>query len=92
MKVKGADTEPTILGPVSYTHLRTVRSGQNHLAWHSEKGKKTRQTEKEVGRHHQGMDRPGLRQVSEGSEDPRKMEEIGCEVICRAPATHAVKG
>ena len=27
-----------------------IRSGQNHNARHSERGKKTRQTEKEVGR------------------------------------------
>ena len=31
------------------------------------RGKKTRQTEKELGRQHQGMDRPGVRQVLEGS-------------------------
>ena len=31
-------------------HLPFIRSGQNHLARHSERGKKTRQTEKEVGR------------------------------------------
>ena len=36
-----------------------------HLARHSERGK-TRQTEEEVGRQHQGMDRPGVRQVPEG--------------------------
>ena len=35
-----------------------IRSGQNHLAKHSERGKKTRQTEEEVGRQHQGMDWP----------------------------------
>ena len=44
--------------------LPFFRSGQNHLARHSEKGKKTRQTEEEVGRQHQGMDRPGVRQVT----------------------------
>ena len=38
-----------------------IRSGQNHLARHSERGRKTRQTEEEVGRQHQGMDRPGVR-------------------------------
>ena len=43
---------------VVWTCLPFVRSGQNHLARHSEKGKKTRQTEEEVGRQHQGMDRP----------------------------------
>ena len=35
-----------------------IGSGQNHLARHSERVKKTRQTEGEVGRQHQGMDRP----------------------------------
>ena len=35
---------------VVWTCLPFVGSGQNHLARHSESGKKTRQTEKEVGR------------------------------------------
>ena len=56
------------------------------------RGMKTRQTEKEVGRQHQGVDRPGVRQVPEGSGEQRKMEETGCEVICCAPTTPAVKG
>ena len=56
-------------------------------------GKKTRQTEEEVGRQHQGMDRPGVRQVPEGSgEQGGKMEETGCEVICGAPTIFAIKG
>ena len=41
--------------------LPFIRSGQNHLKRHSEREKKTRQTEEEVGRQHQGMDRPGGR-------------------------------
>ena len=69
-----------------------IRSGQNHLARHSERGKKTRQTEEEVGRQHQGMDRPGVRQVPEGSGEQGKMEESGCKIICGAPTTLAVKG
>ena len=36
--------------------LPFTRSGKKHLARHSEREKKTRQTEKEVGRQHQGMD------------------------------------
>ena len=52
---------------VVWTCLPFIRSGQNHLARHSKRGKKTRQTEEEVGRQHQGMDRPGVRQVPEGS-------------------------
>ena len=38
-----------------------------------------------------GMFRPGVRQVSEGSGEQRKMEETGCEIICGAPTTFAVK-
>ena len=38
----------------------------------SEMGKETRQTEKEVGRKHLGMDRPGVHQVQEGSGEERK--------------------
>ena len=64
----------------------------NHLARHNERGKKTRQTEKEVERQHQEMDRPGVRQVPEGSGEQRKMEEIGCGVISGAQTTPAVKG
>ena len=72
--------------------LTFIRSGKNHLARHSERGKKTRQTDEEVGRQHQGMNRPGNRKVPEGNGEQRKTEEIGCEVICDAPTTPAVKG
>ena len=68
---------------------------QNHLARHSEKGMKTRQTEEEEeeeGRQHQGMDRPGALQVPKGSGERTKMEETDCEIICGAPTTLAVKG
>ena len=72
--------------------LPFIRSGQNHLARHSERGKKTRQTEEEVGRQHQGMERPGVGQVPEGSGKQGKMEETGWKVIFAAPTTLAVKG
>ena len=52
----------------------------------------TRQTEEEVGRQHRGMVRPGVRQVAEGSGEQRKMDETGCEIICGAQMTLAVKG
>ena len=68
-----------------------IRSGQNHLAGHSERGKKTWQTEEEVGRQHQGMDRPGVRQVPEGSGEKGKMENTSCKIICGAPTILAVK-
>ena len=50
------------------------------------------QTEEEVGRQDQGLDRLGVRQVPEGSGEQGKMEETGCEIICGAPTTLAVKG
>ena len=73
---------------VVWTCFLFIRSGQNHLA----KGTKTTQTEEEVGRQHQGMDIPAVRQVPEGSGEQRRMEETGCEVICDAPTTPAAKG
>ena len=54
--------------------------------------KKTILTEEEVGGQHQEMDRPGVRQVPEGSVEQRKMEESGCEIICGAPTTLSMKG
>ena len=69
-----------------------IRSVQNHLARHGERGKKTRQTEEEVGRQHQGMDRPGVRQVPEGGGEQGKMEKTGFKIICGAPTTRTVNG
>ena len=69
-----------------------IRSGQTHLARHSEREKKKRQTKEEMGRQHQGIDRPGVRQVPEGSGEQGKMEKTGCKIICGAPTTLAVKG
>ena len=74
-----------------WTCLSFIRSGQNHLARHSDRGKKTMQTEEEVGRQYKGMDWPGVRQVPENSGEQGKMEEIGCEFICGAKKTLAVK-
>ena len=38
------------------------------------------------------MDRPGVRKVPEGSGEQRKIEKTGCDVICDAQTTLAVKG
>ena len=76
---------------VVWSCLPFIRSGQTHLARHSERGKNTRQTEEEVGRY-QGMDRPGVRQVPEGSGEQGKKEITGCKIICGAPTTVVVKG
>ena len=72
--------------------LPFIRSGQNHLARYSERGKKTRQTEEEVGRQHQKMDRPGVWRVPEGGEEQGKMEKTGRKIIWGSPTTLAVKG
>ena len=58
---------------VVWTCLPYIRSGQNHYARHSERGKTTRETEKEMGKH-QDIDRPGVCQVSEGREEQKKNE------------------
>ena len=55
-------------------------------------GKKTRQTEEEVGSQRQGMDRPGVHLVLEGNGEQGKKEETGCKIICGASTTLAVKG
>ena len=73
-----------------WTCLLFIRSG--HFARHSEWGKKRRRTKEEVGRQNQGMDRPGVRQVPEGSGEQGKMEKTGCKIICGAPTTLVVKG
>ena len=44
-----------------------------------------------MGRQHQGMDRPGVRQVPEGSGEQGKIGETGCDIICGVPTTLAVK-
>ena len=72
---------------VVWSCLPFIRSGQNHLARHSKRGKETRQTEEVVGRQHQGKDRPGVHQIPEDNGEQRKMEETGCETIYGAPTT-----
>ena len=77
---------------VVWSCLLFMRSVKNHLARHNERGKKTGQREEEVGRQHQGIDTPGVRQFPNGSEELGKIEKTGCEIICGAPTTLAVKG
>ena len=75
------ETQTAVVWPC----LPLIRSGQNHLSRHSEGAKKTRQTEEEVERQHQGMDRPGVRQVPEGNAEQGKMEKTGCKIIPSGP-------
>ena len=56
------------------------------FARHGERGKKTRQTEAEVGRQYQGMDRPEFRQVQEGNGQQGEMEEtVKSSVVPQQP-------
>ena len=55
-----------------WSYFPFIRSGQNHLARHSETGKKTRQIEEEVGRQHQGMDRPEFAKSQRAVENREK--------------------
>ena len=82
------ETQTTVV----YSYLPFITSGQNHLARHNEREKKTRQTEGEVGRQHQGMDMPGVGQVPEGRGKRGKMEKTDRKIIGGAPTTLAVKG
>ena len=50
-----------------------MRSG--HIARHSERGKKTRLTEEEVGRQHQGMDRQKFAKF-QGSGEQEKWRKL----------------
>ena len=77
---------------VVWSCLPFTRSGQNHLARHSERVKETRQTEEEVEKQRKGIDRPGVHQIQEGSGEQEKMEETGYGIICDAQMTLAVKG
>ena len=60
-----------------YGHVsRSSGLAKTILQCTSERGKKTMQTEEEVGRQHQEMDRPGVRQVPEGSGEQRKCRKL----------------
>ena len=77
---------------VVWTCLPFIRSGQNHLARYSEREKKTRQTEKELGRSPKEMDSLEFtksQRAAENGEKGRKLIEKSTVVPKRPPA---VKG
>ena len=61
---------------VVWSCLLFIRSGQNHLASHSERGKKRKQTKEEVGRQHQGMDRHGVAKSQRAVENREKWRKL----------------
>ena len=60
---------------------------KNNPTRYSESKKKKGQTEEEVGRQYQRVDRNGLCQLNLGSWKQDKMERVCCEFICGAPTT-----
>ena len=73
-----------------YGHVSRLSGLAKTILQDTVKGGRRQGRQEEVGRH-QGLDRPGARQVREGSGEQGKMEETG-EMICGAPTTLAVKG
>ena len=53
-----------------------IKFGQTHLARHSERGKKTKQTGEEVGRQHQGMDRPEFEKSQRAVQNREKWRKL----------------
>ena len=72
--------------------LPFIRSGQNHLASHSERGKKTWQTEKRWEDNIREWTGLEFSKSQKALENREKMEETDCEIICGTPTTLAVKG
>ena len=87
---KSSDHRKETQTAVVWTCLPFIRSGQNNLARHSEREKKTRQTEKEatISGNGQAWSSPSPR----GQWRTGKMEKTGCEIIYCAPTTFTVKG
>ena len=77
---------------VVWSCLPFIRSGQNHLARHVERGKKTRQTEEEVGRNIREWTGLEFGKSQRAVENRGKWKKTGCKIICGAPTTLAVKG
>ena len=75
-----------------YGHVSRSSGLAKTILQGTEKGEEDKADREKAGRQHQGMDRPGVRQVPESSEEQRQMEETGCETIYGAPPTLAVKG
>ena len=63
------ETQTAVIWSMSPVH----QVWPKHLARHSERGKKTRRTEEEVGRQGQEIDRPGVHLDLEGSGKRRKL-------------------
>ena len=90
-RIQQADCHQETKTEVVWTYLLLIRSGQNHLARHIGREKRTRKRKKEVGRY-QGMDRPRVCKAQEDGAEHSKMAETGCEVIHGAPSAFMIEG
>ena len=68
-----------------WTSLPFIRSGKNHFARQNERRKKTRQTEEEVGRQHQGLDFAKPQRAVENREKWRKLV-LKSSVVSQRPS------
>ena len=73
-------------------HLKIFWDGEDNSARDSERSKKERKTQEEMGRSHQGMDGNGVWRFPESSGRQGRMERYCWNVICGATATSKVKG
>ena len=58
-----------------------IMYGQKHLPRRSERGKKTRRTKEQVGRQHQGMDRPEVAKSRRAVENREKWRKLVAKSI-----------
>ena len=76
------------------TCLPFVRSSQNHLARYSGKGEEDKGRQKKRWedniREWTGLEFAKSKRTEENRG--KKWRKLGCEIICGAPTTHAVKG
>ena len=80
---------------VVWSCLLLIRSGQNHLTRHSERPEKARKTTTKNRWEDNISEWTGLefaKSQRAAENNNKKMEETGCEIICGAPTTLAVKG
>ena len=75
-----------------YSHVSRSSGLAKTILQGTVKGGRRQSGQRKRWEDNQGMDRPGVRQVPEGSGEQGKREKTGCKIICGAPTTLAVKG
>ena len=75
-----------------YGHVSCSSSLAKNILQGTVKGGRIDMADRGRGGNIREMDRPGVRQVPEGSGEQGKMEKTGCKIICGAPTTLAIKG